>query len=72
MAQTPARFHLDLAARSRAIRRYALAFDHFSTQEQLARAKGDVIESEGAHRYAVMTLRAYRAEIDDPAPKADR
>jgi hypothetical protein len=59
----------DAITRSNAIRAYALAHDHFAEEEQIRRAEGKEVEAEGAHQFALMTLRAYRAEIDDPEPK---
>lgn len=48
----------------------ARAHDHWSEQEQLLALVGKPIESAGAHEMALRCLRAYRAELDDPAPKA--
>jgi len=55
--------------RGEAIRRYALAHDHFAELEQLLVNEGRVPEAEGAHQYALLALRAYRAELDDPKPE---
>ncbi len=60
------------AARREALFRYAEAHDHFATQEQTYAGEGNVIEAEGAHAYALIALRAYRAELDDPMPEAFR
>lgn len=70
MAGRLAAFHLSLQARANALRRYAAAFDHFAELEQTAHVEGNVIEHEGAHRYALIALRAFRAEVDDPEPEA--
>ena len=59
----------DAMTRSNAIRTYALAHDHWAEEEQIRRVEGKDAEAEGAHQFALMTLRAYRAEIDDPEPK---
>jgi hypothetical protein len=59
----------DAMTRSQAIRTYALAHDHWAEEEQTRIAEGKEVEAEGAHQFALMTLRAYRAEIDDPEPK---
>lgn len=58
-----------LAARQSVLRAYAAAHDRFSEREAQHRAAGDVVLADGAHRYALWTLRAYRAELDDPRPK---
>lgn len=58
----------EVSARREALYRYAQAHDHFATEEQTATAEGREIEAAGAHEYALMTLRAYRNEIDDPPP----
>src|SRR5204862_299052 len=47
----------------------AFAHDHWAEEEQTLVAEGKIVEAEGAHQFALMTLRAYRAEIDDPEPK---
>lgn len=47
--------------------RYARAHDKFAELEQRHAGKNDA-EAEGAHWYALRVLRAYRAELDDPAP----
>lgn len=55
-------------ARQAVLRRLAERQDYFATEEQLLRAKGEVTAAEGAHKYALWVLRAYRVELDDPAP----
>lgn len=59
----------EAAARHHAERTYALAHDHFSEMEQTLVAEGRVTEAVGAHEYALIALKAYRAEIDDPEPR---
>lgn len=59
----------EVAARRHAIYAYAEAHDHFAEEEQTFAAKGSPIEAAGAHEYALIALRAYRAELDDPEPK---
>ena len=49
-----------------ALYQYAAAHDGWSEQEQLLMLEGRHIEAEGAHQYAVMVLRAWLAEKDDP------
>jgi len=56
-------------AQEAVLKRLAMAHDRFSELEQLYRVEGNVVEAEGAHQYALITLRAYRAEMDDPDPK---
>lgn len=56
-------------ARKAALEQYAHAHDHFSEQEQILKLRGQEVEAVGAHAYALQTLRAYRAELDDPEPK---
>lgn len=59
----------DVAARREAIYRYAKAHDRFAEQEQELVTEHPV-EASGAHEYALIALRAYRAEMDDPTPKS--
>jgi len=66
---TPIEIMRDAAARREALNALAQAHDHFSEEEQVALAEGRVVEAEGAHQYALMLLRAYRAELDDPEPR---
>lgn len=66
--KTPVQFIRDISARQAALRRYARAFDRFSTMEQ---AFAGTAEGEGAHGYALIALRAYRSEIDDPQPRVE-
>lgn len=68
MSETPVTLLRDMAARNAAIRRYARAHDRFAELEQ-ANAGVDPVEAEGAHVYALIALRATRAELDDPEPK---
>lgn len=56
-----------LEARRSAERTYALAHDKFADLEQRHTGK-NAAEAEGAHQYALIALRAYRAEIADPQP----
>jgi hypothetical protein len=56
-------------ARRNVLRILAERQDHFATEEQLLRGKGEDTAAEGAHKYALWVLRAYRAELDDPAPQ---
>ena len=51
--------------------RYARAHDKFAELEQ-RHALTNPIEAAGAHEYALIALRAYRAELDDPAPRDSR
>ena len=44
--------------------------NHFANEEQLLRGTGEDIAAEGAHRYALLVLRAYRAELDNPGRRA--
>lgn len=57
----------EAAAKRESQFRYAAAHDKFATLEQ--RYSGhNPIEAAGAHEYALICLRAYRAEIDNPTP----
>jgi hypothetical protein len=56
-------------ARRNVLRRLANRHDHFSEAEQIAVHEGDYAEAEEWHRYALIVLRAYRAEADDRKPK---
>jgi hypothetical protein len=58
-----------LTARSAALETYALAHDRFSEAEQIYVSEGQMVMASGAHQYALIALRAYRAEIDDPEPE---
>lgn len=53
-------------ARRNVLRVLAARQDHFSTEEQILMGRGEIVAAEGAHRYALIVLRAYRAELDDP------
>jgi len=68
--EQPVHILRDAITRSNAIRFYATAYDHFAQEEQVCIAEGRMVEAEGAHHFALMLLRAYKAEIDDPEPKA--
>jgi hypothetical protein len=48
---------------------YALAHDHFSDLEQQLVGEGRITEATGAHEFALIALKAYRAELDDPEPR---
>lgn len=54
----------DAAARRTALLAYARAHDKFSELEQANRSS-DPVGAEVAHVYAVICLRAYRAELDN-------
>ena len=58
----------EAAARRAAIFAYAQWHDDYSTEEQTLTAEGRTFEAEGAHQFALILLRAYRAEMDDPEP----
>ena len=58
----------EVAARREAVFSYAQWHDDFSTEEQTLTAEGRTFEAEGAHQFALILLRAYRAEMDDPEP----
>lgn len=60
-----------VAARRNAIYTYAMAHDHFANEEQTFSAQGLPVEAAGAHEYALIALRAYRAEMDDPEPEVE-
>lgn len=64
--RTPLDLIRDIDARKAAQRVYALSHDRFAEAEQVYRAEGRQAEAEGAHYYAVITLRAYVAELADP------
>ena len=59
---------LSKKAKEAALRQYAEDHDRWSEHEQLLRAKGEPILAEGAHQHALICLRAYRAELDNPKP----
>ncbi len=67
-ANQPVHVLRDAIVRSNALRFYATAWDHWTTEEQVKRAEGNPIEAEGAHEFAMRIVRAYRAELDDPEP----
>lgn len=57
-------------ARQAVLIQLAVAHDHWSDEEQVLAVQGKPIEAQGAHELALRCLRAYRAELDDPKPKA--
>jgi hypothetical protein len=59
----------DATARRTALYAYAQAHDHFAEQEQAFQGEGRMVEAEDAHQFALIALRGYRAELDDPAPR---
>jgi len=58
----------DVKARTAALYQYAEAHDVFSELEQLLLGDGRACQASEAHEYALIVLRAYRAELDDPQP----
>lgn len=66
MSKGPIELFRELTARGHAVRQYALAHDHMSELEQVLRLEGRVVEAEGAHAYAMLCLKAYLAETDNP------
>jgi len=52
--------------RKSVLRQLAKAHDNFAEQEQVLLAEGRFVESQGAHELAIIILRAYTAEMDDP------
>jgi hypothetical protein len=58
----------ELTAKQAALRTYALAHDRFSEAEQMYVASGANAMAEGARVFAVIALRAYHVELDDPKP----
>lgn len=66
MTQNVAGLVRDLEARKQALRTYAAAHDKFADREQ--ELAGASVEAAGAHWYAYITLRAYRAECDNQEP----
>lgn len=56
--------------RSAAVRRYAAAYDRHAEEEQALVAIGEYDRAQDAHDHALLVLRAYRAELDDPEPRA--
>jgi hypothetical protein len=65
-AAYPTEYIRDLKAKRACLAQLADAHDRFSEIEQMAHVHGETVEAEGAHRYALWVLRAYRAELDDP------
>ena len=65
---TPISVLRDAMARTTALRMLAAAHDHWAEEEQVAIAEGRYAEAEGAHQFALLALRAYRADLDDPEP----
>jgi hypothetical protein len=53
-------------AKQAVLRVLATAHDRFSEAEQMYVASGQLAMAEGAHTFALIALRAYRAELDDP------
>lgn len=67
-SKTPVQLIRDLAIRRRAILNYAHMHDSLSELEQMYVGVGEHEKASEAHDYAVIALRAYRAEIDDLEP----
>ena len=57
------------AARSNAIRRYAMEFDRLAEAEQIARLEGDAKAEFEAHDAAVIAYVAWQNEMNDVKPK---
>lgn len=55
-------------SRRAALFAYAMAHDAHATAEQVLVAEGRHEAAQDAHLMALITLRAYRAEMDDPEP----
>lgn len=55
----------DRSSAGAAVAAYARAYDRFAEAEQMFRVLGLWPEAEGAHRYALLCLRAYRSEVDE-------
>lgn len=58
----------DAAARREALRHYAAAHEKFAELEQTLTSRGSPVCAEGAHVYALIALRAWVLENDDPEP----
>lgn len=56
-------------SRNLVIRQYAAAYDRLAEDEQIAVARGEYDRAQEAHELAMVVLRAYRAEMDDPEPR---
>ena len=54
-------------ARRTALYAYAQLHDRFAELEQVYVAAGEYDRADDAHQVAVLVLRAYTAEMDDPA-----
>lgn len=59
----------DAIAARQAIRWYALRHDAFSEHEHVHQLAEEIAAAEDCHNVALLLLRAYRAEIDDPEPQ---
>lgn len=53
-------------ARQNALQHYAERHQRFDALERWFMLQGREIEAAGCHAFALVTLRAYRAELDDP------
>lgn len=62
----------DAVAKREAMRQYAIAHDRFANLEQAFLARGCPLSAEGVHIHALITLRAWLAEKDDPEPEGPR
>ena len=47
----------------------AIRADRWAEAEQIYTHEGRVVEAAGAHECALIVLKGYRAELDDPAPR---
>ena len=60
---------LHTEARKATIRQLAAAYDNHAEREQELVGRGCYALAQEAHEYAVLVLRAYHAEVDDPEPR---
>lgn len=58
-------------ARKAVLRVLAERADHFAEMEQLLVQEGKYADAEGAHKFGMWCLRAYKGEADDPKPLAE-
>ena len=59
----------DLIARNAVLAALEAAEKRFTKREETARATGNNVEADGAHRYALWCHRAYEAERKNPQPR---
>ena len=59
---------LDGIARVAVLDQLTEAYEHWAEEEQLKTQSGEYVEAQGAHRFALIVLKAMDAEENNPVP----